>query len=199
MFFFKCKPPKHIMVADVAGDGFLGMDYLRVADAWIGAKNGQIHMNVKWHMVTCQLRAERQPVRRVAHPVKTVVVQPLTRSAVCCTEEPPFDEPGRESLRAVADMVWYPPSDMRVPEALIPTENEVVIPFVNYGSQAVVVGEARPIALVDEVAELSSEVGEALPQVVRSVSQRQAPSDSDPQHSAAVTTDATVGPSTKLA
>ena len=35
-----------IPVANVVGDGLLGMDYLRVADAWIRAKEGQLHMNI---------------------------------------------------------------------------------------------------------------------------------------------------------
>ena len=46
-----------ITVADVLGDGLLGMDYLRVADAWIGAKEGHLNMNVGGHM--CRANYER--------------------------------------------------------------------------------------------------------------------------------------------
>ena len=51
-----------------------------------------------------------------------------------------------------------PPSYVLVPTALVPAAAEVVIPLINYGAQSVTVGEARPIALLDEAAQLSTEM-----------------------------------------
>ena len=162
-----------ITVADVLGDGLLGMDYLRVADVWIGAKEGHLNMNVGGHTVSCQLRLERQPIRRVARPVKSVTVQPMTRSTVRCAVEPPYShgDPGG-GLGAVAETVWCPPAHVRVPAALVPAEDEVFIPLMNYRVQAVTVGELRPIAVLDKAVELSEEVGGRNAEMVLSVGPR---------------------------
>ena len=57
-----------ITVADVVGDGLLGMDFLHAADAWLGAREGKFHMKVGDHEVICQLRKEEYRIRRLARP-----------------------------------------------------------------------------------------------------------------------------------
>eukprot|EP00920_Eleutheroschizon_duboscqi_P010381 GHVT01024188.1.p1 GENE.GHVT01024188.1~~GHVT01024188.1.p1 ORF type:complete len:108 (-),score=7.35 GHVT01024188.1:22-345(-) len=55
-----------ITVAEVVGDGLLGMDYLVEADAWVGVREGKLHMRVEEHEVICQLRKEDYNIRLVA-------------------------------------------------------------------------------------------------------------------------------------
>ena len=84
--------------------------------------------------------------------------------------EPPYShsDPGG-GLGAVAETVWCPPAHVRVPAALVLTEDEVLIPLMNYGAQAVTVDKLRLIAVLDEAVELSEEVGGCCAEVVRSV------------------------------
>ena len=55
-------------------------------------KEGQLHMNVGGWTLTCQLRSESLMVRRVARPLKWVVVELMMRSTIRCAVEPPYDE-----------------------------------------------------------------------------------------------------------
>ena len=47
-----------ISVADVLGDGLLGMDFLLAADAWVGARKGELHMKVGETTVICQTASQ---------------------------------------------------------------------------------------------------------------------------------------------
>eukprot|EP00918_Siedleckia_nematoides_P075523 GHVU01165302.1.p1 GENE.GHVU01165302.1~~GHVU01165302.1.p1 ORF type:complete len:104 (-),score=9.24 GHVU01165302.1:270-581(-) len=45
-----------ITVANVMGDGLLGMDYLASADAWVGTKEGELYMQMNGYTVSCRQR-----------------------------------------------------------------------------------------------------------------------------------------------
>ena len=144
------------------------MYYLTTADMWIGVKDGKLCLHAGGTQVSCQLRAEGEFVRRVARPLKQVLVEPMTRSAVRCVVDPLYEE----EKRMVVDTIWYPESHVKVPSALVPPHDEIVLPLVNYGDQTVLVKENQPIALLQEATECSDAVGENLPELVRAASIR---------------------------
>ena len=76
-----------ITVADVVGDGLLGLDYLTAADAWVGIREGKLHMKVEDHEVICQLRKEEYHVRLVARPSRESTIKPMSHGVVPCTVE----------------------------------------------------------------------------------------------------------------
>jgi hypothetical protein len=65
-------------VAEVVGDGLLGLDFLRSADARVGLRDGHLHMTVGDSVLTCNLRPEKYPVRYVARPVAPAQIEPMT-------------------------------------------------------------------------------------------------------------------------
>ena len=76
-----------ITVADVVGDGLLGMDYLDAADAWVGAREGKFHMRVDNHEVICQLRKEEYRIRMLARPSHEATMEPMSHGIIPCTVE----------------------------------------------------------------------------------------------------------------
>eukprot|EP00918_Siedleckia_nematoides_P086396 GHVU01190155.1.p1 GENE.GHVU01190155.1~~GHVU01190155.1.p1 ORF type:complete len:192 (+),score=14.10 GHVU01190155.1:1-576(+) len=107
-----------ITIADVVGDGLLGLDYLTAADAWVGVREGKLHMKVDGHEVICQLRKEEYRMRKVARPSREATIEPLSHGVVPCTVEnrgPPtvtvkggFGKP-TVSPGLVMETVWWPP------------------------------------------------------------------------------------------
>ena len=77
-------------------------------------------------------------------------------------------------LGIVTGMVWCL-TLMRVPAALVPIRDQVLIPLMNYGMMVVSVDEIQPITLLDEVAELSEEIAWNERGVVRSIKPRMEP------------------------
>jgi predicted aspartyl protease len=68
-----------VTVADVVGDGLLGMDFLAAMDAWVDLKDGHLHMKQDGEEITWPLRHEDQTARYVAMPIQSVTVDPCHR------------------------------------------------------------------------------------------------------------------------
>jgi hypothetical protein len=51
------------------GGGLLGLDFLHLADAWVGLKDGRLHMKVGDNVLTCTIRPEHYPIRYIARSV----------------------------------------------------------------------------------------------------------------------------------
>eukprot|EP00919_Chromeraceae_sp_WS-2016_P042349 GHVR01100736.1.p1 GENE.GHVR01100736.1~~GHVR01100736.1.p1 ORF type:complete len:152 (+),score=10.89 GHVR01100736.1:2-457(+) len=83
-----------ITVAEVVGDGLLGMDYMTAADAWLGARDGKFHMRVDDHEVICQLRKEEYRIRLMARPSREATIEPMSHGVVPCTVENREPPPG---------------------------------------------------------------------------------------------------------
>ena len=59
--------------------------------------------------------------------------------------QPPNDQAQYASLLGVVtEVVWCLPPDMRVRLTLVPIEDEVLIPLLNYGSNSVMVANTTP-------------------------------------------------------
>lgn len=157
-----------ITVANVLGDGLLGMDYLAAADALIGARDGKLYMRSGDHIVSCQMRSEGEFVRRVARPLNRVSVAPMTVGMIRCVVDPPYKEEERQTgAGMVADVVWCKTTNVRVPSALVPASDEITLPMANYSVNAVTVTENQTLALLQEATECSIAVGELLVERVR--------------------------------
>jgi hypothetical protein len=48
-------------VTEVVGDGLLRLEFLRSADAWVGLRDGKLHMKVGDSILNCALRPKRYP------------------------------------------------------------------------------------------------------------------------------------------
>ena len=73
-----------ITVANVPGDRLLSMDYLTTADAWIGVRDGKLHMRAGERQLSCQLRATGS--------VTTQAGAHGTQGVVRCSVDPPYEE-----------------------------------------------------------------------------------------------------------
>jgi hypothetical protein len=85
-------------VAEVVGDGLLGLDSLRSADAWVGLRDGRLHMKVGNDVLTYTLRPKHYPIRYIARPVGQVRIEPMTHDLVPYAVQT-FDE-AQEDKRA---------------------------------------------------------------------------------------------------
>jgi hypothetical protein len=154
-----------VTVAKVVGDGLLGLDFLRLADAWVGLRDGHIHMTVGGSMLTCNLRPEKYPVRYVARPVAPARIKPMTHGLVSCAVQSvegftALDRPGT----LVTDTLWMTNSSVRVPAALVSgdrtADGRVLVPVTNFGDKPLDLGMDRPIAVLDEPDKVSVPVAQ---------------------------------------
>jgi hypothetical protein len=95
-------------VAEVVGDGLLGLDFLRFVDAWVGLKDGRLHMKVGSDVLTCTLRPERYPIRYIARPVGPARIEPMTHGLVPCAVQTFGEAQEEKNLQSSLQMHFGP-------------------------------------------------------------------------------------------
>jgi hypothetical protein len=81
-----------VTVADVVGDGLLGIDFLAATDAWLGLRDGHLHMKQNGEEISWPLRRKDQAARYVATLIQSVTVGPMSQALVPCTVAGPSGE-----------------------------------------------------------------------------------------------------------
>jgi hypothetical protein len=139
-----------VTVADVVGDGLLGMNFLAATDAWVGLRDGHLHMKQDGEEVTWPLRREDQTARYVALPIQSVIVDPMSQTLVPCTVKGPSGEDGsRPTGTVMAEPIGSLTPVTRVPAMLVEMDGEVLILVTNFGTRTLYIGSDMPLAAVE--------------------------------------------------
>jgi hypothetical protein len=129
-----------ITVADVVEDGLLGMDFLAATDAWVGLRDGQLHMKQNGEEITWPLRREDQTARYVAMPIQSVIVDPMSLALVPCTVKGPSGEDENRPMGTI----MAEPIRRRVPATLVEMDGEVLTSIMNFGTRTLHIGSDTP-------------------------------------------------------
>jgi hypothetical protein len=81
-----------VTVADVVGDGLLGMEFLTTTDTWVGLRDGHLHMKQNGEEILWPLRREDRAARYVATPIQSVTVGLMSQALVPCTVARPSEK-----------------------------------------------------------------------------------------------------------
>jgi hypothetical protein len=120
-----------VTLADVVGDGLLGMDFLAATDAWVGLRDGHLHMQQNGEEISWSLRSEDQMARYVAMPIQSVTVDPMSQALVPCTVKGPSGEDENHPNGTV----MAEPIGSLTPATLVEMDGEVFIPITNFGTR----------------------------------------------------------------
>jgi hypothetical protein len=141
-----------VTVADVVGDGPLGMDFLAATDMWVDLLDGHLHIKQNWEKISWPLRHEDQATRYVAIPIRSVTVKSLSQALVPCTLVGPSGEVAdRPTGTIMAEPIGSLMPDTCVPATLVEMDRKVVIPITNFGTQILHIGSDTPLAALENL------------------------------------------------
>jgi hypothetical protein len=104
----------------------------------------------------------------MARPLREARIEAMSHGVVACRieerEAPQMEEGKADAKRylpagLVTETVWWPPQGVKAPTALVNHGREILVPLTNFSNVPLTIGVGRVIAILDEAASSSAEIG----------------------------------------